>query len=180
MYNQLLSASAAKLRPSKRKVFISYHHKDQAWINQFRALFSGTYDIFIDCSLDQAIDSDNLHYVNRAIREDYITGTSITIVICGTDTWRRRCVDWEICSTLNKDHALLAIPLPHNREIRDGQEVRVLPNRLHKNIQSGYAYWTDWVLDATIINNAIEVAIDLSVKNKKHKHNLDLKMSKNL
>lgn len=84
-YQPFLSALTGV--PQKRKVFISYHHKDQAYINNFRLSFGSMYQVFTDCSLDEAIESTNLLYVNRTIREEFITGTSITIVICGVDTW---------------------------------------------------------------------------------------------
>lgn len=168
------------LVPAKRKVFISYHHKDQIWVDSFKKIFAQTYELFNDCSLDKAIESNDLHYVNRTIREDYITGTSITIVVCGDDTWKRKCVDWEIFSTLNKNHALLAIPLPHNRTWENGQEIRVVPDRVYKNIQSGYAHWIDWTNDAITVKQAIEYAISLSLKNKASKRNSDPKMSRNI
>jgi len=68
--------------PVKRKVFISYHHtNDQYYYNEFSRLFSQTFDIFHDNSLDRKIDSTNAVYVNRKIREDHIVGSSITIVL---------------------------------------------------------------------------------------------------
>lgn len=177
MYNQFFPQSFVQ---PKRKVFISYHHKDQDWVDNFRTTFSEIYDLFTDCSLDKAIDSNNLFYVNRTIREDYITGTSITIVICGLNTWRRKCVDWEIYSTLDKDHALLGVTLPHNREWRDGQQIRVVPDRLHKNIEAGYAHWIDWTPDALSLKNAIEFSLSLSNTNKHLKDNSAIKMTRNL
>lgn len=178
MYNSF--SSATLFTQPKRKVFISYHHKDQAWVDNFRNTFSSVYDLFTDCSLDQAIDSNNLLYINRTIREDYITGSSITIVICGTDTWRRKCVDWEIYSTLDKGHALLGVTLPHNREWRNGQQIRVVPDRLHKNIEAGYAHWVDWAPDAQMLKNAIELSLSLSNTNKHLKDNSANKMARNI
>lgn len=163
-------------KPAKRKVFISYHHQDQAWVNAFRQQFSTVYDLFQDCSLDEAIESDDLAYVHRTIREDYITGTSITIVVCGADTWKRKCVDWEIHSTLNKDHALLAVALPHNR---DPQGQRVVPGRLHTNIQSGYGHWIDWTTDPQLLQQAIQVALQRSKQNAHLKDNSANKMLRN-
>lgn len=165
----------------KPKVFVSYHHKDQVFIDNFIKSFSSTYDIFTDCSLDEAIDSTDLQYVNRTIREEYITGTSTTIVVCGTDTWRRQCVDWEIYSTLYKDHALLGIVLPHVQSVfHNGQWVRFIPERLHANITSGYAHWIEYPESAPELSQAINQARQRSKIFKHLKNNTARKMSKNI
>lgn len=165
----------------KRKVFISYHHKDQAYINDFRTRFGSAYEVFTDCSLDAAIESNDLHYVNRTIREEFITGTSITIVICGTETWRRKCVDWEIYSTLHKDHALLGILLPHVQPVfRDGQQVRLIPDRLHSNFESGYAHCIELPQNPQQLTQAINSAIQRSSQNKHLKNNSLSKMARNI
>jgi hypothetical protein len=168
-------------RPPKRKVFISYHHQDQAWIDGFRTTFGGLYDVFTDCSLDQAIDSINLPYINRTIREDYITGSSITIVLCGNDTWRRKCVDWEIHSTLHKDHALLGIVLPHvTGEWINGQQIRRVPDRLFTNINTNYAHWIEYPQDTQALSQAIDHALQRSSSYRNFKDNSAQKMSRNI
>jgi hypothetical protein len=64
---------------TKRKVFISYHHRgDQTWFDRFTQLFAEHYEIFYDNSLDGRIRSDDPEYINRAIREDHIVGSSAT------------------------------------------------------------------------------------------------------
>lgn len=164
----------------KPKVFISYHHKDQVYIDAFRKQYGADYEVFTDCSLDEAIESNDLHYVNRTIREDFITGTSITIVICGTDTWKRKCVDWEIYSTLHKDHALLGIALPHVQPvIQNGRQVIIVPSRLHTNIESGYAHWIDYPANAQVLKQAIDHALARNKQNKLYKNNSAMKMARN-
>lgn len=178
----LLSSTQSQMpiKVPKRKVFVSYHHKDQPSIDYFRQLFSATYDVFTDCSLDEAIDSNNLTYVHRTIAENFITGTSITIVMCGTDTWRRKCVDWEIYSTLHKDHALLGIILPHVQPVwRNGQQVRLVPDRLHTNFISGYAHFIEWPQSAQELTQAINHSIQRSKDYKHLKDNSRLRMTRN-
>ncbi|MHA1410443.1 MAG: TIR domain-containing protein [Candidatus Odinarchaeia archaeon] len=60
--------------PQKRKVFISFHHKnDQEWFDYFVKKFSDQYEIFIDKSISETkVRSDDPEYIDRAIREDYI------------------------------------------------------------------------------------------------------------
>ncbi len=150
LYNQLLNV--------KRKVFISYHHeRDQIWANTFKRLFSSYYKIFYDNSLDDEIESSDPEYVNRAIREDYIKGSSITIVLCGKETWKRRYVDWEIRSTLHYKHALLGIALPTARRTADNKVI--VPTRLHLNVKSGYAHFINWTTNPKSVKNAIDIAI---------------------
>ena len=62
--------------------------------------FSRDYDIVTDNSLSRGIESDVVEYIMRRIRENYVTGSSCTIVLVGRDTWARKYVDWEIDATL--------------------------------------------------------------------------------
>ena len=96
----------------------------------------------------------------RRIREDYIKGSSITVVLCGKETWKRKFVDWEICATLNKEHGLLGIILPDNPLTSDG--IHLVPDRLHDNIVSGYALYIQWTDDPNQLSDAIQNVRDLS------------------
>jgi hypothetical protein len=126
----------------KRKVFISYHHDlDQFYYDEFSRFFSSDYDAVQDRSLARAVDSDNPEYVMRRIRENHITGTSATIVLCGADTPKRKYVDWEIKATLDKCHGLIGIMLP-NVVVQEGKFI--VPDRFHDNAESGYAVLTTW------------------------------------
>jgi hypothetical protein len=124
--------------PSRPRVFVSYHHhNDRSYYDQFVHLFEDTYDTVQDTSVDREIDSENSEYVLRNIREEYLTGSSVTIVLCGSETPYRKFVDWEIKATLDKEHGLIGINLPTN-------PTGLVPNRLFDNIQSGYAIWLHW------------------------------------
>lgn len=138
MANGLLSG----LRIPKRKIFVSYHHgNDRAYYEEFSRFFSSTYDVVQDNSVDRDIDSTNTDYIIRNIRENYITGTSCTIVLCGAHTPWRKFVDWEIKATLDKNHGLIGVNLPTNK-IQQGKYI--VPERLHDNVVSGYALWIQW------------------------------------
>jgi hypothetical protein len=150
-------------KPVKRKVFISYHHRgDQAWFDYFTTLFGDRYEVFYDRSLDGGIRSDDAEYVNRTIREDYIVGSSTTIVLCGAETGKRKYVDWEIHSTLHHQHALLGIALP--TAMRDDQGRILIPSRLYANIQTGYAHWMSWSDNPQVLQGGMEAAIQRSAK----------------
>jgi hypothetical protein len=146
------------LKKPKRKVFIGYHHRvDQVWYDTFSKYFSDTLELFYDNSLERLFDSTNAEYLNRAIREEHIFGTSVTIVLCGAETYKRRWIDWEIHATLHYEHGLLGIGLPLCARTPEGKYI--VPNRLYENILSGYAVWTPWTEDATLLNSKIEEAV---------------------
>lgn len=126
----------------KRKIFVSYHHGgDQGYYNEFSRVFHDEYEAVFDNSLERKIDSANTDYIMRQIRENFITGTSCTIVLVGYSTYQRKYVDWEIKATLDKGHGLIGVRLPSARVESNNT---IVPARLYENIRSGYAVWTDW------------------------------------
>jgi hypothetical protein len=126
----------------RRQVFVSYHHGgDRAWYDAFAKHFGDSYEVIEDNSVERAIDSDNVEYVMRRIRENYVTGSSCTIVLCGAETRWRKFVDWEIAATLDKQHGLIGVKLPTLQVVNDTCSK---PDRLQDNIDSGYAVWTWW------------------------------------
>lgn len=144
----------------RRNVFISYHHaNDQGYYGALSGILTDVYGCIADNSLERSVDSDDAEYVMRRIRENHVTGTSCTLVLCGSDTPWRKYVDWEIKATLDKVHGLVAIPLP-TVTIRDG--LALVPDRLHDNIASGYAQWVSWddvLRGATTMKAIVEAAI---------------------
>lgn len=130
-------------QPIRRKIFISYHHDNDQWYyNQFCQIFADTYEAVQDNSLDRLIGSEDCDYVMRRIREEFITGTSCTLVLCGPGTRWRKYVDWEIKGTLDKQHGLIGVNLPNNPGDPQGRVHK--PDRLQDNIDSGYALWIMW------------------------------------
>jgi hypothetical protein len=151
--------------PVKHRCFVSRHHADDVELNTFVAKFA---DVFTARVLgvtddDPFIGSSNNNYVMSQIREKYLTGTMVTIVLVGACTWARRYVDWEIASTIRDDpkntrSGLLAIQLPSAAKMSPKPK---LPPRLAANYNSdkGYArYWTYPRTDADL-RSMIEDAI---------------------
>lgn len=129
--------------PVRHKIFVSFHHaSDQAYYDAFSRAFHDTHEVVYDNSLERQVDSDNVDYVMRRIRENHIHGTSCTFVLVGANTWGRRYVDWEIFATLEKQHALIGVQLPTVPLDANGRVT--VPDRLHDNIRSGYASWLSW------------------------------------
>jgi len=147
-------------------VFVSYHHaNDQAYYDAFSKIFHGHYEAVYDNSLDRIIDSDNLEYVLRNIRENYITGTSSTVVLCGSETAWRKFVDWEIKATLDRQHGLIGVWLPTNPLGPNGGVSK--PDRLQDNIDSGYAVWTTWA-DLTQGPRRLQELVELGISRPKN------------
>jgi len=148
----------------RRSIFISYYHAaDQAYYDEFSRLFSETYGVVRDNSLDRKIDSDDTTYVRQSIRDNHITGSSCTIVLCGPMTPYRKYVDWEIKATLDKQHGLIGVKLPELVVVNNGCHK---PARLQDNINSNYAVWTHWGLlingGAEILKKYVEESIEKS------------------
>jgi hypothetical protein len=144
----------------KRKIFVSYHHgNDRFYYEQFVAVLAGSYEVVQDNSVDRIIDSDNTDYVIRCIREDYITGSSCTVVLCGAQTPGRKFVDWEIKATLDACHGLIGLNLPSNPQTAQG--TCLVPDRLNDNILSSYALWLPWnnvIYNPILLAQQIEMA----------------------
>lgn len=118
-----------------RKIFISYHHQnDQYWANRLGEILES--QGYTDRSLGERIDSSDDAYIYRRIREGYIRGSSVTIVLLGSETSERKWIDWETHATLDMKHGLLAVRLPTwNREY---------PDRLEEDIKNGHSIVIGW------------------------------------
>jgi Thoeris protein ThsB, TIR-like domain len=119
----------------KHKCFISYHHNDQDEVDEFVDTFGGGTFITKGITGDEDfINSNDSDYIMRRIREKYISGSTVTIVLLGRCTWARKYVDWEIASSLrndfkNKRNGLLGIVLNSYY-----QKSVIVPDRMHANL----------------------------------------------
>lgn len=164
---------------TRSRAFVSYHHKnDQAWCDSFCYRFGEDYRVFTDRRLDEPVRSDDPEYVNRAIRERHIKGSSITIVLCGEETFRRKYVDWEIHSTLVAGKPLLGILLPTLK--RNASGIRIIPDRLYDNWLTQYAHVLEWTYEPHTLRVAIGEAKRRARQNRAGLSNSRLKMPRNL
>ncbi len=104
---------------SIHRVFISYHHKsDQSYKESLLGL-NIQHGIFADSSVDTGDIDDSLDdsRIREIIRDDYLKDSTVTIVLVGTETSKRKHIDWEIYSSMidgtkNKKSGILVINLP--------------------------------------------------------------------
>ncbi len=104
---------------TKHKVFISYHHANDQWYKNELLRLNLWHDIFIDASVDTGGISDYLpdDRIREIIRDDYLKDSTITILLVGIETQKRKHIDWEIYSsmydgTVNKKSGILVVNLP--------------------------------------------------------------------
>ena len=151
---------------TRRKVFISYHHtNDEDYKKEFERLFG---HLFINKSVqDGSINSDNsTEYIKKLIQgSDYLRDASVCIVLVGTETYKRKHVDWEISGALDKKlsgySGLLGICLPNHKNYNSKKYTEsIVPQRLVNNLKSGYAKFYDWTKNEELIKKWIEEAFD--------------------
>lgn len=174
--------------PPKHKVFISYyHHDDQQYRDYFEWKFG---HLFISKSVqlgDIATDLST-EYIKRLIQEDYLSDSSVVIVLVGPNTKCRKHVDWEISAGLNsKVHGcsgLLGILLPTFPLTAEGTYYYYqIPGRLADNVASTFAsVWTwDWLCaSGQRITDAIEQAYQDRVAKQQLIDNSRMQLQRNL
>ena len=78
-----------------RKVFISYHHRNDQDYKEHILGLNNQNKFFIDESVDTRDISDDLsdEAIRQKIRDDYLKETTVTILLVGVDTSKRKHVD---------------------------------------------------------------------------------------
>jgi len=152
---------------NRHNVFISYHHaNDEYYKNEFERLFSGPYGIFETKAVsDGDIDPYNIktETTRQKIRDEYIRNATVTVVLIGTETWKRKHVDWEISTSIratvyNSRNGLLGILLPTRSDSALHYDAHTIPPRLYDNIACGFASIYNWSTDPSEVQNWIHRA----------------------
>lgn len=167
---------------STHKVFISFHHvNDENYKNELEELAKENSTEFISKAIQDGDINEELstETIYQKIRDDYIADATVTIVLIGKDTWRRKYVDWEIASSIrdtekNPRNGLVGILLPTsdttcNYRLRyttaDGYDFckNKIPPRLWDNFIKGYASIYSWDY---AVNNLKEIIDEAFQKRK--------------
>lgn len=140
----------------RHKVFISYHHaNDQFYRNKFEQIFSNQYDIMVSKSVQIGDINPNLKTdtIRQKIRDEYLRDTTVTAVLIGTETWKRKHVDWEIGASIratqfNSRSGLIGILLPTYHDYYNTEygkyNYNEIPPRLSDNLKCGFAEIYEW------------------------------------
>jgi len=151
------------------KVFISFHHDDQFYKDRFAEMMGE--NIVNKSVSDGDIDPSNkkIEHVRQLIRDGFIAGATVTVVLIGPCTWQRKHVDWEISYSLkgtsNKLRCgLLGILLPNHQHFQKDKcspnFLKLIPPRLAANSapKLDYACIYDWSDDASKVKQWIHKA----------------------
>jgi len=137
----------------RHKVFVSYHHANDEWDrDRFEELFSNQHDILVSKSvqigdINPLLKTDT---IRQKIRDEYLRDSTVTVVLIGEDTWKRKHIDWEIGASIrqtqyNSRSGLIGIILPsYPRNNISEYTHRTIPPRLHDNIECGFAKIYNW------------------------------------
>ncbi len=164
---------------SLHKVFISYHHKNDQYYKEKLLRVNREYSMFIDASVDTGDISDDLddQTIRQLIRDSYLRDSTVTILLVGTETKRRKHIDWEIYSSMidgavNKKSGILVINLPSTNctcytAAHSGEKERLYPdNSSWTTINSREEYEERYLyLPDRIIDNLLEPEARISVVN---------------
>ncbi len=161
------------------KVFISYHHKNDQYYKDELLRVNRDYPMFIDMSVDTGDISDDLEdpTIRTLIRDSYLRESTITILLVGAETKRRKHIDWEIYSSMidgavNKKSGILVVNLPSTgctfyTTTHVGEKETLYPeNSSWMTITGREEYETRYpYLPDRIIDNLLEPETTISVVN---------------
>ena len=149
----------------RHKVFVSFHSQDKTYKDAFVEMME---DDIVDWSVgDHDIeDSQSDDAIRQEIRDRFIREATVTVVLIGKCTWRRKHVDWEIGASLrhtptNHRCGLLGILLPtHPNYEEDKFNERLVPPRLADNVseENSFSSVIDWCEDPAELRNWIHEA----------------------
>jgi hypothetical protein len=151
----------------RHKVFVSYHHANDEWDrDKFEELFSKEYDILVSKSVQIGDIDPNLKTdtIRQKIRDEYLRDSTVTVVLIGSETWKRKHIDWEIGASIRKTQrssrsGLIGILLPdYPRSDPSKYNSKTIPPRLHDNIKCGFAKIYNWNDNPTIVQQWIHEA----------------------
>jgi len=153
------------------KVFVSCHHaNDQQYRNLFETIFANVYGVMISKSvqlgdINPFLQTDT---VRQKIRDEYLRDSTVTVVLIGAETWKRKHVDWEIGASIrqtlyNPRSGLIGIllpsyPRPYNAP--NNYTHNTIPPRLHDNIECGFAKIYNWSNDPYTVHSWIHDAFE--------------------
>ena len=153
----------------RHKVFVSYHHaNDQYYKNLFDNLFSNIYDIMVSKSVQIGDIDSNLptERIKQNIRDEYLRDSTGTVVLIGSETWKRKHVDWEIGSSIRQTEyssrsGLLGIVLPtYPRKDLTKYDPYTIPPRLYDNVKSNFAQIYNWNDNSFVVQKWIHDAFE--------------------
>ncbi len=153
---------------NKHKVFIAFHSDDMEYKEKFEQISK---DVIVTRSVQDGDISDDTTTdgIMQKIRDEYLSDSTVTVVLIGKLTWQRKYVDWEIFSSLRNTQSsprsgLLGILLPTYPMLGGKYDIHTIPPRLYDNTnkgdqsKEGYAEIYGWTESQTDISQIVENA----------------------
>lgn len=84
------------------RVFISYHHNREQHIKEELLNLNKRYQLFVDCSVTTGDIDERLppQEIRQKIRKEYLSESTVLLLIVGRETRYRKHVDWELYSSM--------------------------------------------------------------------------------
>lgn len=153
----------------KHKVFVAFHSDDKEYKERFERICKDVIDTrsVQDGDIPDGIQTET---TMQRIREDYLSDSTVTVVLVGKSTWQRKYVDWEIYSSLritekSRRSGLLGILLPTYPRNEPGRyDIHTIPPRLYDNTNKGdsnkvgFANLYTWTEDPQTIKKWVDEA----------------------
>ncbi|GHU97894.1 hypothetical protein FACS1894156_9230 [Bacteroidia bacterium] len=142
-----------------RKVFFSFHYENDVWRanvvrNSWVTKDSKEAAGFIDAAAFEEVKKGGDVAIKKWIREQ-LSGTSVTVVLIGSETSTREYVKYELQQSYEKGNGLLGIYI-HNIKDKDGRTSTKGSNcfgEIGKNANGNSVYFStdypcyDWIAD---------------------------------
>ncbi|WP_419925405.1 TIR domain-containing protein [Candidatus Poriferisocius sp.] len=151
---------------TRHKCFVSYHVADMDEVELFIDDYGSTFIARCVGVTEESdfVDSTDEEYIKRRIREDYLTDSTVTIVLLGKCTWSRKFVDWEISSSFrndsnNKRSGLLVIPLPSMKNSARLPD-RIKDNWVENDTTNSYALYNSYPTSSQQLKRSIKAVFD--------------------
>ena len=159
------------------RIFISYHHANDQEYKENLVKWAEENDIFRDWSVDIGDISDDLtdQQIREKIRDEYLSDSSVTILLVGTETKYRKHIDWEIYSSMydgrvNKKSGIIVINLPtincsYYTASHSGEKENVFPENTNwtsiserDEYERRYPYMPDRIID-NLLNSGAKISV---------------------
>ena len=129
-------------------------------------MFVNRYDTIVSKSVQIGDIDPNLKVdtVRQKIRDEYLRDSTVTVVLVGSETWKRKHVDWEISSSIrqtqhNPRSGLLEVLLPsYTLPSPNEYDPYTIPPRLYDNDKCGFSKIYTWNTDPGIVSGWIHAA----------------------
>ena len=149
----------------KHKIFISYHHSnDQQYKEELERILGRQYAISRSVQIGDIDPNTNTERIRQVIRDQYLSDSTVTIVLIGTETWKRKHIDWEIYSSMrnsanNPRSGVIGLLLPTRTDYNTGQySPSTVPKRLTDNTENGFVKIYNWTASPDILQRLIHEA----------------------